>query len=126
MNLHTMRSLQSYRDYWTQVGDSPFKEEELATIDRLLATEFPLDDETLNTWLDELAGPNGCDFKGDGTWICPGGNDKSQSEKILVSLGVGPDEIALVHDFADVFGGHCSCEIVLNAAERLLPSDDDA
>lgn len=124
MNDHLRTALTELRDYW-QSTESPIAADMAARIDRLLETEFPLDELTLAVWLEELEGPNGCDFQqsdGDITWTCRGGTDKSQSEAVLASLGVEPDAIEIIHEYADVLGGHCSCEILFNAAERLQPA----
>lgn len=127
MNDHLRTTLTEYREYWyTIAAGSPMSDEMVGRIDRLLETEFPLDELTLAVWLEELEGPNGCDFQeGEGgniTWTCRGGTDKSQSEAVLTSLGVEPDAIEIIHEYADVLGGHCSCEILFNAAERLQPA----
>lgn len=77
-----------------------------------------------------LEGPEGCDFKeetpGDVstmTWRCAGGFDKSYSRTILAEMGLAKSSIAEVLAYVESFGGHCDCEVLLNAAERILPDD---
>jgi hypothetical protein len=36
-------------------------------------------------------------------------------------MGLDDDEVASVHRLVNALGGHCDCEIIFNAAERILP-----
>lgn len=68
-------------------------------------------------FLDRLAGPEGCDFKEDGSWRCAGGYDKTYATAIMRDMGLSETEIAYsLVDFED-HGGHCDCEILFNVAE---------
>lgn len=78
----------------------------------------------IRQYLRMLEGPKGCNFhrgyKGQPIWKCKGGTDKSLSRKILKKLGVSDVDIAKVHSFATMHGGHCDCEIIFNAKKALL------
>lgn len=107
-------------EYWREV-DSPFSAEVIDEGEALLALTLPLSDEQLDVYLDRLFGPEGCDFKEDGeaTWTCKGGTDKSSSQAILEDMGLDAEQVELVHRYVDYLGGHCDCEILLNAAPRM-------
>lgn len=121
MNSTTQDSLNGMLRYWEKLlGESPFAEQEVEICRRLLKSHVPLTDEELEAYFDRLQGPEGCDFK-NGSWKCKGGNDKTKSAEILENIGCNDEEIALMHDYVDVFGGHCDCEIVFNAMDRMLP-----
>ncbi len=124
MNATTTASLERLRDYWRDEGD-PYPE--VAAIDRLLAEPPALTDEQYAEWFERLEGPEGCDFKDgdDGiTWTCAGGTDKSKSQAILAAMGVADPEAARALALADLLGGHCDCEVLFNAAGRILPEGD--
>lgn len=67
-------------------------------------------------FLDKLEGSDGCDFKrdekGEATWRCKGGNDKSLATAILQSLGDVDVPGSLI--YFENNGGHCDCEILFN------------
>lgn len=125
MNKHTSSSLKDLLCYWKQQeDDSPFKDEAITSCTRLLDARCPLNDEQLEEYFDRLGGPEGCNFHtdddGEWRWTCFGGNDKRHSEKILREMDFGLGDIELMHEIVDELGGHCDCEILFNAAERML------
>ena len=71
-----------------------------------------------------LEGPAGCDFKKDDndqiTWTCAGGNDKTFATKILENMGIDKESINEALQLVHSLGGHCDCEILFNAEERIL------
>jgi hypothetical protein len=76
----------------------------------------------IEEFLSRLEGKEGCDFRegpNGPTWICEGGADKSLSRKILRSMLVPEEEAEAFLRACDDMGGHCDCEIVFNAADRL-------
>jgi hypothetical protein len=124
MNDTTTASLTQFRDYWK--NQSPLKEiadEQIATIDDLLADPPSISDRQWEEFFARLEGPEGCDFK-DGengiTWMCGGGNDKTKADAILVRMGIGDSLRPRLLKLVDVLGGHCDCEILLNAGARIL------
>jgi Protein of unknown function (DUF2695) len=129
MNETTKRSLELMRAYWEVDTRVPaIQEPALAEVELALATPVPLTDERWDEYFDRLQGPEGCDFelpqsdREDITWTCRGGNDKSKSQAILATMGLSEQEIEAVHRIVNAFGGHCDCEIIFNAAEKILPS----
>lgn len=74
-------------------------------------------------YFERLEGPEGCDFKEDAekgfTWTCKGGMDKSKSTRILVAMGIPEDRVFGVLSYVEGLGGHCDCEVLFNAAERV-------
>lgn len=75
------------------------------------------------TFMERLAGPEGCDFRdgpeGHPTWECGGGLDLSRSERILKKMGIQPRDVQMTIAW---FRGHdvqCDCEVVLET-DRLL------
>ena len=75
----------------------------------------------------KLEGPLGCDFKekvpgkvDSISWRCAGGNDKSLSIKILTEMGIQQKNIDQFLQDCHEHGGHCDCEIIFNAKERIL------
>ena len=123
MNTITKISLEEMLAYWKRTP-SQFQEERVAVCTRLLTTEVPLDDQQLDNYFELLLGPSGCDFRevdGKSTWTCAGGKDKTKSTGILIDMGFLDSEIELFHEYVDVFGGHCDCEICFNA----MPSMTD-
>lgn len=112
-------SLSWYKDYWAHT-DSPFASDELDQIRVAEANGNPLTDDEWGRYFDLLT--DACEFtSGDMTWSCEGGNDKSRSERVLRGeLGLDAEQVERVHGLVDLFGGHCSCEILFNAADRIL------
>ena len=86
-----------------------------------------LNDDQKEEFFERLEGSEGCDFKetvpGDSktvSWKCSGGNDKSLAIKILKAMGIGIGEIDQFLQECHENGGHCDCEIIFNAKERML------
>lgn len=82
--------------------------------------------EQITEFLNRLEGPEGCNFHrtdpsdvNTTKWTCFGGNDKRFARKILNSMNIGKKEIEEFLQHCDELGGHCDCEILFNAAERL-------
>jgi hypothetical protein len=77
----------------------------------------------MTEFFDKLAGPEGCDFKDDPdrgmTWQCAGGTDKSISMRILGEMGISYAQAQVFLAECDRNGGHCDCEIIFNAMERM-------
>ena len=69
-------------------------------------------------FLEKLEGVDGCDFKkdekGETTWSCKGGNDKSLATAIMQSMGDVDVPGSLT--YFESHGGHCDCEILFNIA----------
>lgn len=63
-----------------------------------------------------LEGPEGCDFKEDGTWKCAGGMNKPKAEAILHAMGFSAESIVASLRHFEANGGHCDCEILFNVA----------
>ena len=86
-----------------------------------------------NEFFRRLEGPEGCDFTSDPedpentakiSWRCKGGMDKTYAAKILADMGV-PDARAIdVLKYVEGYGGHCDCEILFNAVERVYADID--
>jgi hypothetical protein len=76
--------------------------------------------EQIGQFLDRLTGPDGCDFRDDGTWTCGGGRDQSRAAAILTQMGIDPATAAGFLGCCTALGGLCDCEILFNAADRLL------
>lgn len=126
MNESTKESLTFLIDYWRSV-DSPVAEEAIAEISVALSTPDPLgSDEHWQDYFDRLEGPEGCNFTKDAQdeihWSCKGGMDKTFSRRILVDMGLDNLQVDAVHGIVNALGGHCDCEILFNAAEKILPS----
>lgn len=118
MNDHTRESLAFLRDYWART-DSPFSEVEIASIDRLFDSPPSFSDEQWVEFFDRLAGPEGCNFTEE-TWQCAGGNDKTFATAILEDMLDDEEQRNRVLLLVDVLGGHCDCEVIFNAQERIL------
>lgn len=73
----------------------------------------------LTEFIQRLDGPEGCDFKVDGTWSCPGGQDLSQARAVLAAMGFEPDVTETLLGCFTALGGYCSCEVLFNAVERI-------
>jgi hypothetical protein len=118
------------RDYWLRQEQNDLVKGALAETEAALAVDFPLDDTRLGEYLTRLEGPEGCDFTraagsdpDDITWTCGGGTDKSKSHAILKAMGLDSSDIFRVHLVVDALGGHCDCEILFNAASRMVPEN---
>ena len=80
-------------------------------------------------FLQRLEGPEGCNFKDEPipdkpgethtTWSCKGGMDKTRAKIILAKMEIlSADQYAILR-YVEELGGHCDCEIIFNAAERV-------
>ena len=82
--------------------------------------------ENLELFFETLEGPKGCDFKKDEagrtTWKCGCGMDQSLATGILDEMGVSQAERDIFLELCTENGGHCDCEILFNAEERILES----
>ena len=78
----------------------------------------------LKEFFARLEGPEGCDFKenekGNTTWNCKSGMDKTHAKRILKKMGIPKDEATDFLALCDENGGHCDCEILFNAEERIM------
>ena len=78
------------------------------------------DHERWNEFAERLEGPEGCNFrrddKGEMTWNCAGGTDKSLAVAILHRMGEDIDIPASLAYFEE-HGGFCDCEIIFNVVE---------
>lgn len=94
-----------------------------------------LEEPQWNYFFNELQGPNGCDFKEEPkkdnpeethtTWRCKGGMDKSFAAAILAKMdGVSTETGWAVLTYVESLGGHCDCEIIFNAVERIYEHID--
>jgi len=52
---------------------------------------------------------------------CAARPDKTHSEAALRTMGLA-DQVEAIHRLVSVLGGHCDCEILMNAAEWIIPS----
>ena len=86
-----------------------------------------------NEFFNRLEGPEGCDFKEEPnpddpahdpkiTWRCKGGMDKTYAKAILEKMRVANAWDVLHH--VEMLGGHCDCEILMNAVERVYEDID--
>jgi hypothetical protein len=74
-------------------------------------------------FFDRLYGKEGCDFKkvnGKVTWKCKGGLSKALSVKILEKMKVSAEDAAEFLTLCTLHGGHCDCEILFNARDKIL------
>lgn len=80
--------------------------------------------EQMQEFFEKLEGPQGCDFKEDTgcglTWACAGGNDKRFAVAILEGMDIEQQERDNFLEKCHELGGHCDCEILFNAMERIL------
>lgn len=84
-----------------------------------------------NEFFRRLEGPEGCNFqeKEPGnvetvTWTCGGGWDKSKAEAILRTMRIPDETASAVLRHVESLGGHCDCEILFNAVERIYEEID--
>lgn len=75
----------------------------------------------IRTFLNELAGENGCQYTGL-KWEC-GGKDFEISRKILNLMKIPKEEQEKFLEKCKEHGGFCDCEILMNAASHLLGED---
>lgn len=82
-----------------------------------------MDVEQWREYFARLEGPEGCDFQESPTWSwqCGGGTDKSKSRSILFKMGLHEETINEALECVHSLGGHCDCEVLFNAAERIDP-----
>lgn len=73
-------------------------------------------------FLDRLTGPLGLDVRGGG-WHCAGGEDKRQSRRILLAMGLSPSAVASNLAFFEHHGGYCDCEVWMNVERSVLRGD---
>jgi len=83
--------------------------------------------EQITEFLNRLEGPEGCNFRQTDPkdlntlrWTCASGNDKSLSRKILKAMKIKKADADIFLAMCDAMGGHCDCEILFNAEERLV------
>ena len=78
----------------------------------------------LKEFFEKLEGPEGCDFKADEkgktTWNCKAGMDKTHAKSVLKKMGIPKEEADDFLSLCDEHGGHCDCEILMNAEERIM------
>ena len=77
---------------------------------------FPLSQLQLSVFLYALEGK--CKFNGD-EWKC-GGQKFPYATKILDSMGIPLADQEKILEICKEHGGHCDCEILMNAARFLL------
>lgn len=83
--------------------------------------------EQIETFLDRLYGPEGCNFHYEGErkaenfrWKCNSSDPtKPLSRAILQAMNVPQDAVDEFLDWCDRHGGHCDCEIIWNCVENL-------
>ena len=77
----------------------------------------------IKEFLERLEGKEGCNFRkdknGETTWKCKGGMNKDLSIKILDKMGISRSKQEEFLGRCTLSGGHCDCEILFNAAEKL-------
>ena len=69
-------------------------------------------------FLDRLTGPRALDVRGGG-WHCAGGEDKRQSRRILLVMGLSPAAVAANLAFFERHGGYCDCEVWMNVEQSV-------
>jgi hypothetical protein len=70
-----------------------------------------------------LEGPEGCNFEEtdhDFTWDCD--HTHRYAARILLEMGLEPEDVARSIDYFKSHGGHCDCEVLFNV---FAPSDSD-
>ncbi len=76
----------------------------------------------IEQFLDRLAGSEGCQYDGI-EWRC-GGKDFIYAKKILTQMNISQEEQEKFLEVCKERGGFCDCEILMNAAECLIPSEE--
>lgn len=79
---------------------------------------LPLTQLQLVQFLNALASEGGCRFGGK-EWRC-GGPEFTYSRRILTSMRISQTDQERVLEICKENGGHCDCEILMNAAHFLL------
>ena len=77
-----------------------------------------LSKDQLREFLNRLAGEEGCQYNGI-EWRC-GGPQFTYAKKILTLMSIPEAEQAKVLELCKKYGGYCDCEILMNAAPKLL------
>ena len=72
----------------------------------------------IREFLTRLTGDEGCQF-GLVEWRCEG-NEYIYSRKTLNLMNISKDEQENFLDLCHEFGGHCDCEILMNAASSFM------
>jgi len=72
----------------------------------------------IREFLYRLAGNEGCQYNGI-QWRC-GGLQFIYAKKILCLMNVSKEEQDQLLELCKEYGGYCDCEILLNAAPKLL------
>ena len=72
----------------------------------------------LREFLDRLAGDEGCQYNGI-EWRC-GGPEFTYARKILTLMKMPIVEQEKILEICKEYGGYCDCEILMNAAPKLL------
>lgn len=92
-----------------------------------------LSEEQWTEFFRRLEGPEGCDFQekepgdvGSITWNCKGGMDQSYAKAILKEMQLPASTVDAVLTYVRELGGHCDCEILFNAVERVYADVDAA
>lgn len=89
-----------------------------------MTTTLPITKVKLREFFKRLDGPEGInahkDAKGVWRWRCGGGMDKKYAKRILKKMGYSPATIASLVALFDRHGGHCDCEILLNAEPEIM------
>ena len=89
-------------------------------------SEFPLENLSLTKaqireFLDRLAGEEGCQYTAI-KWRC-GGKEYLYAKKILNRMDIPLKEQEILLELCKKYGGHCDCEILMNAASWLINED---
>jgi hypothetical protein len=80
--------------------------------------ELSLTKAQIREFLNRLAGSEGCQFTGI-EWRC-GGHEFTYAKKILTLMNIPAPEQERFLEVCKDYGGYCDCEILMNAAPRLL------
>lgn len=104
-NIHA--GLLEVRSYWESEEPNEIVEDALIGIHTALLAPAPLDDAQWDTFFSRLGERSGCKANLD------------DSAEVLTEMGVPESDIKIVLIIVDAFGGHCDCEVFLNALERI-------
>lgn len=72
----------------------------------------------LREFLERLASDEGCQYHGN-DWRC-GGSEFTYAKKILSLMKIPRANQAKFLELCKEYGGYCDCEILMNAAPKLL------
>jgi hypothetical protein len=75
----------------------------------------------IRKFLYRLAGEEGCQYNGI-EWRC-GGPSFTYAKKILTLMNIPDEEQEKFLELCRKFGGYCDCEILMNAAPKLLEEE---